>query len=413
MFKPDDNALVKRQKALQQLRKDRRNKMIKSDVEENLNNWNLHEDGLSIKIPDYLVPEKLSIDNYNTPLVFPYRSARKMKSLEHTIPEINLLNAKSYKQLNSMIPHYNNFNIHDSFKKYSLKTYSPYRYTYIGDLFFESNKAVFLLLINVNTRYLYAYQIGKVESNEILDKHQKFYNKYSIAYLPGNWKSTDTLIKVFKYHLKDHKMNILRFDNEPAIQSKQFQQFLKDNNIYFQLTIANMHTSLALIDRVCRTIRDISFNLNLKGGIYNQQAMDLILYYYNNTAHDTLTQMIFKLYPELKKIYPEGITPAIMEDNPDLENLYVKACINHNFEVKKQSDFILNPGDIVKISFNGDKFTKKRAYLDKSDYVVQGYIGNMLELKNLKNGNIEYRPRYQVKFIQRNPNRLLKVINAN
>ena len=321
MFKPDDNALVKRQKALQQLRKDRRNKMIKSDVEENLNNWNLHEDPKSIKIPDYLVPEKLSIDNYDTPLVFPYRSARKMKSLEHTIPEINLLNAKSYKQLNSMIPHYNNFNIHDSFKKYSLKTYSPYRYTYIGDLFFETNKTVFLLLINVNTRYLYAYQIGKVESNEILDKPIKYYNKYSIAYLPGNWKSTDTLIKVFKYHLKDHKMNILRFDNEKAIQSKQFQQFLKDNNILLQSTIKDMHTSTAIMDRVCRTIRDIAFNLNIRGnmqltwlyskkdrnekskvhGIYNQQAMDLILYYYNNTAHDTLTQMIFKLYPDLKK----------------------------------------------------------------------------------------------------------------
>ena len=43
-----DNVLVKRQKALQQLRKDRRNKMIKSD-EENLNNWSLHEDGLSKK----------------------------------------------------------------------------------------------------------------------------------------------------------------------------------------------------------------------------------------------------------------------------------------------------------------------------------------------------------------------------
>ncbi len=102
-----------------------------------------------------------------------------------------------------------------------------------------------------------------------------------------------------------------------------------------------------------------------------------------------------------------------MEENPEMENLYVKACINHNFEVKKQSDFILNPGDIVKIAFNGDKFTKKRAYLDKTDYVVQGYVGNMLELKNLKTGNIEYMPRYQVKFIQRNPNRLLKVINAN
>ena len=116
-------------------------------------------------------------------------------------------------------------------------------------------------------------------------------------------------------------MNILRFDNEKAIQSKQFQQFLKDNNILLQSTIKDMHTSTAIMDRVCRTIRDIAFNLNIRGniqipmiytkgwnskeskvhGIYNQQAMDLILYYYNNTAHDTLTQMIFKLYPELKK----------------------------------------------------------------------------------------------------------------
>ena len=152
-----------------------------------------------------------------------------------------------------------------------------------------------------------------------------------------------------------------------------------------------MHTSLALIDRVCRTIRDIAFNLNLRGGIYNQQAMDLILYYYNNTAHDTLTQTVFKLHPELKQVYPEGITPAIMNENADLENIYVKACMEYNYNVKKQTNFILNPGDIVKITFNGDKFTKKRAYLDKTDYIVQGYVGNMVELKNSKlvNMNID------------------------
>jgi hypothetical protein len=92
---------------------------------------------------------------------------------------------------------------------------------------------------------LYAYQLGKVESNLILDNPKKYHNKYSIAYIPGNCKSTDTLIKVFEHQLKKHKMNILGFDNEAAVQSKQFQQFLKDHNIYFQSTIANMHTSLA------------------------------------------------------------------------------------------------------------------------------------------------------------------------
>ena len=45
----------------------------------------------------------------------------------------------------------------------------------------------------------------------------------------------------------------------------------------------------------------------------------------------------------------------------------------------------------------------KRAYLDKTDYIVQGYVGNMVELKNSKTGDIEYRPRYQIKLVERNP----------
>ena len=138
---------------------------------------------------------------------------------------------------------------------------------------------------------------------------------------------------------------------------------MKDKNILFQSTIKDMHTSTAIMDRVCRTIRDIAFNLNIRGnmkipglytkntlteeqkvhGNYTQEAMDLILYYYNNTAHDTLTQMIFKTRPDLKQVYPEGITPASMENNAELENIYVKACIDHNFKVKSQSNFILNP----------------------------------------------------------------------
>ena len=141
------------------------------------------------------------------------------------MPELNIIDAKSYRQLNRMIPHYNNFDVHKSFKQYSLKTYSTYRHSYIGDLFFEGNKAAFLLLINVNTRYLYAYQLGKldVESNEIftIDGFQhKYYDKYSVAFVPGIWKRTDVLIETFNQHLKEHKMNILRFDNESAIQSK-------------------------------------------------------------------------------------------------------------------------------------------------------------------------------------------------
>ena len=101
MFTHEDNYikhLKNNYNNVQQLRKDRRNEMIKSnnDIEENLTNWILHDDPNSVKFRDYLVPNKLSIDNYNIPALFLYISARKMKSLEHTMPEINLLSAKSY-----------------------------------------------------------------------------------------------------------------------------------------------------------------------------------------------------------------------------------------------------------------------------------------------------------------------------
>ena len=161
-FKSDTNNMQKRQFEQQQIRKERRIKMTKLNSAEN-----------SIKIDNYLVPNKLTINNYNNPVLFPYRSARKMKSLEKSMPEINLLNAKSYKELHNLIPHYNNYDVKKSLKKYGLKTYSTYRYSYIGDLFFEGDIAAFLLLININTRYAYAYQLGKIESNKILSNPVK------------------------------------------------------------------------------------------------------------------------------------------------------------------------------------------------------------------------------------------------
>ena len=390
-FKSDTNNMQKRQFEQQQIRKERRIKMTKLNSAEN-----------SIKIDNYLVPNKLTINNYNNPVLFPYRSARKMKSLEKSMPEINLLNAKSYKELHNLILNYNNYDVKKSLKKYGLKTYSTYRYSYIGDLFFEGDIAAFLLLININTRYAYAYQLGKIESNKILSNPVKDYDKYSIAYFTKNRKSADAIIDAFKIHIKQHKINILRFDNEQAIKSNKFQKFLKDNNILFQSTIKDMHTSLALLDRLCRTIRDIAFNLNLRG-IYNQQAMDLILYYYNNTSHDTLSKLIFNSNPSLKQLYPAGITPNDAENNVELENEYVKACINYNYKIMLQDDFKLNPGDIVKVQFNpsgASKFTKKRAYLDKTDYIVDAYLGNMLKLHNSKTNEIVYKPRYQVQPVE-------------
>ena len=113
---------------------------------------------------------------------------------------------------------------------------------------------------------------------------------------------------------------------------------MKKNNIKFIPAIPGVHTSLSLIDRLCRTIRDIAFNLNYEG-IYNQEQMNKVLNYYNQSRHETLTQTLFKAYPELKKIF-KFISPWIMEHNElDLEIKFVKECIKYNYYIKLKPDY--------------------------------------------------------------------------
>ena len=66
-----------------------------------------------------------------------------------------------------------------------------------------------------------------------------------------------------------------------------------------------------------------------------------IRYYYNNTSHDTLTKMIFKSNPDLKNKYQAGITPAIIQDNVDLE------------KVKSAAKLLVGEHDFVAFSSTG------------------------------------------------------------
>jgi len=72
----------------------------------------------------------------------PYRSPNKIKELY-----FNKFGKKdiSINDIKQNIEHYNNFNIKQNQKKFSLKTYSNIFHSFIGDIFFESNKAAFLL----------------------------------------------------------------------------------------------------------------------------------------------------------------------------------------------------------------------------------------------------------------------------
>jgi len=312
----------------------------------------------------------------------PYRSPNKIKELYFNKFGKNDISINDIKQ---NIEHYNNFNIKQNQKKFSLKTYSNIFHSFIGDIFFESNKAAFLLLININTRKAYAYQLGKIDCKDEIDLVNGV-EKIVYQYAIGGKKTTTELIKAFNKHLLNEKINILKFDGESAIKSLEFQQFLKDHNIKFIKTIPNSHTSLSIIDRLCRTIREIAFNLRCEP-ILTQNQMNTILNYYNNMRHEGLT-----------KILRKKVCPNDLSNNPDLEKQYVIECEKYNLAIMNQKDFELNNGDEVKIVNVGGKLNKKRSILSKDHYKVVGYNGNIVKLKNMKNGNIEYRPRFYIQL---------------
>ena len=282
------------------------------------------------------------------------------------------------------------FNIRKQIKQYQFKTYSRIPGGFIGDIFFNKSKFACLLLININTRKAYAYALNNVEVNKVdPDSKGSQVNKvgeqeYTITYSTTNKKTTTNLINVFNQFLNDvnHKITSLRFDNESAVKSKQFQTMLRNNNIKFVPVVEGSHTSLSLIDRLCRTIRDISYNMGIK--IINQDSINKILNVYNNMYHSSLSKMLGK-----------KITPNEVNNSPELEQQIINYCIDYNKQLKVlHPEIELQVGQICKVYQPFDKFKKRRRLLKKDYYKIVNKTGNIYRVQNTRNNKKIDVPRY-------------------
>ena len=276
------------------------------------------------------------------------------------------------------------FNIRKQIKKYQFKTYSRVPGGFIGDIFFNKSKFACLLLININTRKAYAYALNNVEVKPIGQKNDYGNQEYTITYSTTNKKTTSNLINVFKQFLNDidHKITSLRFDNESAVKSKQFQIMLQNNKIKFIPVVEGSHTSLSLIDRLCRTIRDISYNMGIK--ILTQNDINKILNVYNNMYHSSLSKMLGK-----------KITPNEVNEHPELEQQIINYCIDYNKQLKVlHPEIELQVGQICKVYQPFDKFKKRRRLLKKDYYKIVNKTGNIYTVQNVRNNKKIDVPRY-------------------
>ena len=283
------------------------------------------------------------------------------------------------------------FNVRKQIKNYQFKTYSRIPGGFIGDIFFNKSKFACLLLININTRKAYAYALNNVEVYKVNPDSKGSQAKpigqneeYTITYSTTNKKTTSNLINVFKQFLNDinHKITSLRFDNESAVKSKQFQTMLQNNKIKFIPVVEGSHTSLSLIDRLCRTIRDISYNMGIK--ILTQNDINKVLNVYNNMYHSSLSKMLGK-----------KITPNEVNEHPELEQQIINYCIDYNKQLKVlHPEIELQVGQICKVYQPFDKFKKRRRLLKKDYYKIVNKTGNIYTVQNTRNNKKIDVPRY-------------------
>ena len=292
--------------------------------------------------------------------------------------------------------HEPHFNVHDQIKKYQFKTYSQVPGGYIGDIFFNKSKFACLLLININTRKAYGDALNDVEIKPLSQTNDYGNREYTIVYSTTNKKTTINLIDAFKKFLKDinYKITSLRFDGESAIKSKMFQTLLQNYKIKFIPVIKDSHTSLGLIDRLCRTIRDISYNTRTK--ILTQKDIDKILNIYNNMYHSSLSKMLGKQSLRSKQsLSIKKITPNEVSKDPKLEQQIINYCMDYNNQLKVlYPEINLSIGQICKIYQPFDKFKKRRRLLKKDYFKIVNKTGNIYTVQNMRNNKKIDVPRY-------------------
>lgn len=319
----------------------------------------------------------------------PYRDPNKIKQLVKQKYDVDI----STKLIHEYVPQLDKFDQNKAKNKYQMRTVGNL-YSYMGDIMFPvGNKVAFLLLIEINTRKAFGYQLGDIKEHEIINVDTENYER--IIFAPkSKLKTTVSLIKAFNKFLNEVETPVkyLKFDGESGVNNNKFQTYLIQNGIEFIPVLKNAHTSLSLINRLCRTIRDIAYNMNVN--IVNQSIMNEVLELYNNAPHKTITNICFKNDSNLKKLYPNGISPNDVYYSYDedgiryLERLIIRDNVRHNILVGEEIND-LNIRDKCRIYEDSDKFTKKRSKLSKDIYQIVGLKGNIYQVQNINSGEIK------------------------
>ncbi len=214
----------------------------------------------------------------------------------------------------------------------------------------------YLLCININTRFIYA---SKAISN----------------------KNTTTVLPEIKAFVEKHKPLVIFCDNEGAFTSRETVEYLVDKDIELKVITEQLHSSLGIINRACRTLRDMLQTSDIQENKLHE-AIDI----YNKSVH-----------------HSTGMSPKYMSKHPDVEQLYIINCLLKDDGIVAENDYDLEVGTKVRYVLDKKSFAKIRHKISKGYYTIDSVEGNNYVII-ARDGTTKKIPRSRLVLVKDNQN---------
>ena len=202
--------------------------------------------------------------------------------------------------------------------------------------------SVILTAININTRKAYAYAL---KSKTVKDQNNK------------NIESAEGIIPVFKKLIKDSKMNVLTTDNGSEFTNTAIKKLLKDNDIEHYLNEPEDHSTMGMIERFNRTLKQKLEKIFASKDTVNWiNHLDTIVKNYNDTRN----------VGNIDRSAPDNM-------------LYTKIIRNILLKRNKLTELLekvgIKPGDKVRIKIKTKTFDKESQKWSTKIYKVKSIKG--------------------------------------
>ena len=260
------------------------------------------------------------------------------------------------------------------------KIFSTTTGAYMHDLFENphAKPPYYHIFINVNTRYAHFEPLNSKSSQSVHESLQSFINKF-------------------------HPSRLIS-DSEPAFTSLENIDLLTKHKVRQQIVqdLKHNHSSLGIIDRFIRTIRDMNQpkpnskheSTDPKYKQFPLAKMHKLFKIYNNTYHSSIRS-----------------EPEVMQHDPQLERDYILKAQKFKSKQSKIKNFVLPIDSYVRyvLPKPDPQSPKKRTTISVEAYKIDSRDGNLYNIM-AQDGTVLTLPRFKLVPTTLNPTKWASTI---